>query len=123
VELYWYRAQVIRVIDGDTIEAKVSFGDHIYRDTILRFAGINAPEHNTPEGAAATTWLTIRLVPYGVGRDWLIIHTVKDVTEKYGRLLAELYGAAADVATSPSINAELIAAGHARAYDGGPRGK
>jgi endonuclease YncB( thermonuclease family) len=44
--VYEYRATVVRVIDGDTIEARIDLGLHVEIETSLRFDGIN--EHSPP---------------------------------------------------------------------------
>jgi micrococcal nuclease len=77
-------AQVVRVIDGDTIEAK--FGNRIEK---IRFIGVNCPES------------TIRVEPYGkeasnFTKKWLSnrkIYLELDVQtyDKYGRLLAYIW--------------------------------
>ena len=41
---YRYRATVIRVIDGDTIELLIDLGLYNYQRTKIRLAGINTPE-------------------------------------------------------------------------------
>jgi len=42
--MYEYKANLIRVIDGDTIFVDVDLGFHIHVKSYLRFARINAPE-------------------------------------------------------------------------------
>ncbi len=42
--LYHYRGELVRALDGDTIEVNVSLGMHLYHIMHLRIAGINAPE-------------------------------------------------------------------------------
>ena len=84
----------------------------------LRLAGINAPELATPEGPPATEHLRALL---GWSGD-LVIRTVKDRKEKYGRYLATIWavddGGWTDHA---SVNDLMIADGFAVAYTGGKR--
>ena len=64
---YHYRASVIRVIDGDTVEARISLGCRAYLDRHVRIIGYNAPElHGASHeaGAIAKDALT-RLIPPG----------------------------------------------------------
>lgn len=45
VDLYWYLARVVRIIDGDTIEVTLDHGFELYRDKVrVRLFGIDAPE-------------------------------------------------------------------------------
>ena len=41
---YQYKAQVVRVIDGDTVEALIHLGFSVYRKDKIRIYGINASE-------------------------------------------------------------------------------
>jgi len=108
-----YHATLVKVIDGDTMDVDVDLGMHVHTATRLRLAGINAPEVSTPEGKAARDWAR-SILPIGA---FLVIHTDKDKTEKYGRWLATV--------TLPdgADYAQLaITTGHAVAWDGtGPR--
>lgn len=108
--MYEYRATLISVVDGDTIHADVDLGCDIHTRLTLRLAGINAPEKGTAEGKAAAAWLSTHLPITG-----MIIRTVKDRREKYGRYLAHVF------VNGVSVNEEIVAAGHAVPYDGGPR--
>ena len=42
--LYWYKAKVMRAVDGDTIEVEVDHGMNIFSREHLRIKDINAPE-------------------------------------------------------------------------------
>jgi len=92
-------AQVIRVIDGDTIE--VELGNFIYK---VRYIGMNSPEMDEycgPEAKAVNTSLV----------EGQTIRLVKDVseTDRYGRLLRYVY--VGDI----FVNAELVRLGYASA--------
>lgn len=84
--MYEYGATILGNVDGDTIHAQVDLGFSIRVDMTLRFAGINAPELGTPEGAASAAWVAGQVPP----ATKLVIHTAKDRHEKYGRMLAWL---------------------------------
>jgi micrococcal nuclease len=92
---YVYMANIVRVIDGDTVVADIDLGFHTWRrDERLRLARINAPEPrgDTKEaGLAATEWLKNK-----VEGKRLIIRTAadksgRDKRGKFGRYLVELY--------------------------------
>lgn len=87
--LYIYRAQVLSVYDGDTATMAVSIGFDITIEIKVRFYGINTPEmrgENKLDGLRAKTALSNLILGKQV-----IIRTHKDVKEKYGRYLAEVY--------------------------------
>lgn len=107
--MYQYTAQVIRVVDGDTLWMRVDLGFDVRRDDSFRLSGINAPEMSTAEGKRAKQWLVERLenVPY------LIVTTQKDKKEKFGRYLATLWDG---YGKAESINHQMVGAGHAVEY-------
>jgi micrococcal nuclease len=110
--MYEYRGTVLSVVDGDTIHADIDLGCDIHTRLTLRLAGINAPEKATLEGKAASVWLDAHLPGEP---NALLIRTVKDRREKYGRYLAELF------VRGVSINEAMVLAGYAVPYTGGRR--
>lgn len=44
IDLYTYRANLVRVIDGDTIVMRLDLGFYISAEHSLRLVGVNAPE-------------------------------------------------------------------------------
>lgn len=109
VALYTYRATVVRVVDGDTVDLLLDLGFAILFKHSCRLNGINAPEHGTPAGDAAKARLTT-LLPDGTP---LIVATVKDKLEKFGRILGTL-----TMADGTVVNTLLVKEGHAFAWDG-----
>ena len=45
--MYTYKAKLLKVIDGDTIDVKIDLGFRVYTKTRLRLYGINTPETRT----------------------------------------------------------------------------
>ncbi len=107
--IYTYNMEVTRVVDGDTIHARVDLGFDSRVDMTLRLARINAPELKTEEGKAAFAWLKDRLYD---AEDTIVLRSVKDRKERYGRYLAEI-----DV-DGVNINDEMVSLGLAVPYDG-----
>ena len=65
--MYEYRARVVEVVDGDTIDLSVDLGFHFAFGTRFRLLGINAPElhaENPAPGQAAKAAL-VKLCPLG----------------------------------------------------------
>jgi micrococcal nuclease len=81
--MYEYKAKIIRVVDGDTVDAEVDLGFHVVITMKFRLAGINAPEMKTAEGKKAKS----ALISVIEGKTVKIL-TIKDKQEKYGRYLA-----------------------------------
>ena len=120
--LYTYRATVLHVVDGDTVDLSVSLGFEMSYKARFRLIGINTPESYGPsasdEGRAAKRYL-VDLLKEGTP---LVVKTTKDKKEKYGRFLAELFMFDEHGQVLPlSVNQTLIGAGHAVAYFGGAR--
>ena len=116
--MFEYNAQVLRVVDGDTIDAMVDLGFNTWKKVRIRMYGINAPEARTRDleekkkGLAAKPRLIEKLEEEG-NYFKLISHGVG----KFGRCLGEIYlnGHAT------SINKQLIWEGHGTEYYGGKR--
>lgn len=90
LSLYVYRATVLHIVDGDTVDLSIDLGMGIWiRSERIRLLGINAPELKgaTKEAAMASRNKLIELID---GKS-VIIQTVKDEHEKYGRLLARIW--------------------------------
>lgn len=87
---YIYRAVVVRVIDGDTLVVDIDLGFRIWvRDQHLRLLDVHTPElHGT--GAAEGVKAKNLLVGWVSGLD-VIVRTEKDKTDKYGRMLADVF--------------------------------
>jgi len=91
--MYEYRAKVVRVVDGDTVDFRVELGFHISLEDRFRLYGIDAPERNSKdpeqrELAKKATGRLRELLPEGKE---VTIRTLKDRREKYGRYLACVY--------------------------------
>lgn len=104
--MYEYRAEVIHVVDGDTLWLDVDLGCDIHTRLSIRLFGVNAPEVSTPDGVQAQTWLRARL-PAGAR---VTLQTVKDKREKYGRYLGTV------IHNQQNINDLLLKEGHAVPY-------
>jgi len=88
--LYKYRATVIKVVDGDTIDVDIDLGFFtvLHRQRI-RLHGIDAPEVRGSErfeGLEAKAWLEQK-----IGGKEIELVTFKDAKGKYGRWLGVIY--------------------------------
>lgn len=89
--MYEYKAEIYKVVDGDTIKAKVDLGFSIFHDTTFRLLGINTSEMNSKDVAdkERAKLATKRLSEMVLGKV-LTIKTTKDKKDKYGRYLVSI---------------------------------
>ena len=121
---YYYGVEVLRVVDGDTVDVRIDLGFDVWHKCRVRLMGINAPESRTRDkaekerGLAAKEWLykefydavdPIELQSHGKG--------------KFGRVLGELFiEETSEIgATYKDINNILVKEGHAEHYMGEKR--
>ena len=119
--IYIYKAELIRVVDGDTVDLIIDLGFDTSRKERFRLYGVDAPEMNTAEGKEAKAWLIGILGPYGAIYVQTLQHNTKAKRDKYGRFLAVLYGFEPVLSSLDgpkvngcSFNAEMIREGHAK---------
>lgn len=105
-------AEVIRVVDADTVRLRLSLGWHVYRDENCRIHGVNAPELRTMLGKQAAAWAYAQL-PAGTP----VMFESREL-DKYGRPLGRLsYPFAGAGGSMQDFGQALMAAGHAVPYD------
>jgi micrococcal nuclease len=109
--MYEYRATLLRVIDGDTLDLVIDLGCFVSIERRIRLLGINTPELHDPDASKRVQAIRARkfvadFLP--LAKNALVIHTELDKGDKYGRLLGTVY-----VGEKPteSVNDALIAAG------------
>ena len=119
--IYFYKAALVRVVDGDTVDLVIDLGFDTSRKERFRLYGIDAPGTITAAGKEAKAWLWDALQPL----EAIYVQTIQLETrakrDKYGRFLAVLYDelpTLVAVAREPihpaSINSRMIAEGHAK---------
>ena len=118
--------EIVKVLDGDTIDVIIDLGFDLYKKERVRIAGVDTPEKRTRDleekalGQDATDWLKEQLDGAISGEDDLVIRTeLVGGMGKYGRLLGWLY--IGD--ETESINERMIQQGYAWEYDGGTKKK
>ena len=109
--MYLYDAKLVRVIDGDTVDAKIDLGFDVWVKKRIRLYGINTPETRTRDleekkaGIAAKERLS-ELIDASEGVFILQSHGVG----KYGRCLGTIY------IDNHDINMLLLSEGLAEEY-------
>lgn len=92
--MYEYKAKVIRIVDGDTIELLIDLGFGVSKVEMTRLANIDAYEKSlrngqTAEEKALGIEATNYLIDLLSNKD-VIVKTVKD-SGKYGRYIANIF--------------------------------
>ena len=111
--MYEYKAKLVRVIDGDTISLDVDLGFYTSRTETFRLYGVDTKElhDKIPEGKV----LAIQAREYvknQLADKPLIVKTLKDKEDKYGRMLALVFIEGDD----ESLNNKLVTLGLAVPY-------
>ena len=122
--MFEYSAEVIRIVDGDTLDAEIDIGFDVFVKKRIRLFGIDTWESRTRDLAEKAKGLEakarnkellkeissksgyFRIKSYGLG--------------KYGRVLAEVFIMDKD-GKQWNVNETLISEGHAYVYDGGKK--
>ena len=127
---YIYRVrQVIKVVDGDTIDVAIDLGFDISLTKRVRLSGVDTPESRTTDlkektlGLEVKEWLKKKLQDQ---TDIIIKTELPDSTEKYGRILGQLFVGDKEVMSvnkKKSLNQQMIDEGYAWEYDGGAKQK
>jgi len=121
--MYEYRVkQVVKVVDGDTIDVVIDLGFDISYTSRVRLAGIDTPESRTTDAREKILGVEVKeyLKKALDGATDIVIRTEKvDSSEKYGRILGWLF---VNKQTG-SLNMELVNKGYAWSYDGGTKKK
>jgi len=115
-DLYQYKAQVTRIIDGDTLDVNIELGFEISYKMRIRMYGIDAPESRTRnkaekvKGLETKEWLRAKVEDKDI-----VIKTSKDRKGKFGRYLCIL------IVDGVDLNKQMVKLGLAKEYFGGKR--
>jgi micrococcal nuclease len=117
--MYQYKIkEVVKIVDGDTVDVVIDLGFDITRKERVRLNGIDTPETLTKDevekkyGLEAKTFVQKWFSEQGE----ILIRTYKD--DKYGRTLGDFYGQG-----EKTLNTLLIEQGFAWVYDGNTKTK
>jgi len=107
--LFWYKAYVTGVYDGDSITVDIDLGfGIIMKDKKIRLADIDTPELRGDEkdqGIISRDWLRNKIL-----NKHITINTIKDTSGKYGRYLAFVYY------DNVNLNEQMLNEGLAKKY-------
>lgn len=107
---YTYKAVIVKIIDGDTIDADIDVGFKVRTIQRLRLLGVDCPEMNGPD---KETGLLAKAFAIGavLGKPVVLMTTKADA---FGRYLADVMYMDGD--KPKNLNDELIANGFAVVY-------
>ena len=114
--MYTYKAKLDRVVDGDTIDAKIDLGFDITIHKRIRLAGIDSPESRTRDLEEKARGLAAKDRLINLLKDGEFVLESKEVG-KYGRVLGVL------LIDDLNINKTLVEEGYAVEYWGGKKKK
>ncbi len=100
-DLFNYRVELIKVVDGDTLWVKIYLWPRSWIKQKLRLRGLDCPELSTPEGQAAKRFVDALMAKTTA----ITINTTKP--DKYDRYLADVFLELSDqlsaISSQPSI--------------------
>jgi len=113
--MYEYKAKLVRVIDGDTIDCVIDLGFDVRLKERIRLKGIDTPEVRTRDLEEKAKGLAAKERVEDAFRhsDEFTIITELDKKGKYGRILGTIMLPDRKV----SLNQMLLDEGHAKVYD------
>ena len=116
---FYYGCELLRVIDGDTIDVRADLGFDVSLRLRLRFAGINTPESRTRNKEEKALGLAAKARLKEVLESADSIEFESFGKGKFGRVLATPYAVIGDERTD--VFQVFFREDHARLYDGGKR--
>lgn len=106
---YTYRAEIVRWIDGDTVDMVVDMGFKMTTEQRFRLHGVDTPERGQAGYGEATEFVNF-LAPEG---STVVVHTFKD-PDSFGRYLCTVMP---NDGKSASVGSRLLEAGLAKVYE------
>ena len=123
--MFEYRAELVRIVDGDTLDADIDLGFDVHVKKRIRLYGINTPESRTRDGEHLSLFPVLEEKKRGKAatqyvKDWFekkgSTFKLKSMEcGKYGRVLGRIK------IGSVCLNEALVESGHAVEYFGGKR--
>lgn len=118
---YLYKATLVKVVDGDTVDLEVDLGFYIVMERRFRLLGLNAPEVNSPDpavraAAAQAKAALVNLISGPSVAGQLRVLSKKDAGDKYGRYLGTLLVVDSTGTEILNVNDALLKGGYAAPY-------
>lgn len=104
--MWTYQANVLKVIDGDTIDVAIDLGFSIHFKTRMRMLGVDTAEKITSFGKVTKSILVTAL-------EGKMVKVEVSKPDKYGRYLCRVW-----LNSDESVNDQMIRKGLAKSYMG-----
>jgi len=88
--MFTYNAELVKVVDGDTVDLKVDLGFDVFIEIRVRLYGVDTPETRTKDLAEKEKGLKAKqfvVESFEKNGNRCVINTIKDSKGKYGRYL------------------------------------
>jgi len=122
--MYEYRATIVKIIDGDTVDVDIDLGFGIVlSDERVRIAGIDTPESRTRDKEEKKFGLAAKArVKQLLGKNCVLQTQInkngEDMKGKFGRILGDFNVYDSDTDSWKLLTSILISEGHAVPYHG-----
>lgn len=90
MDLYTYKAKVVNIVDGDTLDLDIFLGFKLNYEIRIRLAHVNTPEINRKASRVAGMAAKQRVANLCEKHPFVYVRTFKDSKGKYGRYIAEI---------------------------------
>jgi len=112
--MFEYKCEVIKVVDGDTVDVNIDVGFSIFHKARVRMYGMDTPESRTRDLDEKARGLISKqfIVDKVANAKEIIIKTQKDGKGKFGRVLGKIF------IDGENINQSMIDANLAVGYFG-----
>ena len=111
-----YKAEVVRVVDGDTVVVDLDLGFDVKMQQYLRLEGIDTPEIRTKDLDEKEAGFKAKEFVEKVLGEASAVYVQTTKTGKYGRYLATIYYVPAGTALKENLNQKLLDEGLAEPY-------
>ena len=122
--MYDYKAKLLRVVDGDTVDAEIDLGFDISVKKRIRLVGINTPECRTRDLEEKAKGLAAKDRVKAILAENPKFNLESTELGKYGRVLGKIHINILDGTESLTqicLNDQLVKEKHAVEYHGGKR--
>jgi micrococcal nuclease len=100
--MYEYKCELVRVVDGDTIDCSIDLGFKVYIKERVRLAGIDTPESRTRNKVEKTWGLAAKYRLQELLEDSFVLRTEIQKKGKFGRILGTI------IVNDKNINEMLV---------------
>ncbi len=111
MNLYNYKARVLRIVDGDTVNLEIDLGMKVFLKSNCRLSGINAPELRSTDLSVREKAMQAKMYLGGLLPIDSIVELQSMSLDKYGRSIGQITTKEGIV-----VNDEMIKSGNAIVY-------